>query len=507
MPLPENDRPWPPHELAKPYADMLEHAAWYSSDKVMLAKAYGRFTADDRRPSERRWFWGRSNAPSLGQPDRRLHVPLAADIATTSADLLFSEPPTFEIAADEGGAATQDRLDVILDDGGVINRALEAAEVSAALGGVFLKADWDLDLAKHPLLGVVHADAAIPEFRWGRLTACTFWREVRNDGAKVWRYLERHAPGAVEVGLYEGTKDNLGRVIPLNDRDAPAWVKQIADGLTDGNVKQTGVPMLTCTYIPNMRPNRKFRGSDLGRSDFQGVTDLFDALDETWTSWMRDLRLGRGRLVVPDSYLQPMGKGQGADFDADREVYSALTMPPTGNAGAANLTLTQFEIRVEQHAKTAQELVARAVAVAGYSGQTFGLVGDVAATATEVTARERKSFITRDKKTRYFRPELAAMCEVLLALDVALKTAPSGVTPSRPTVTFPDGVSEDPTEVATTLDLLNRAAAMSTQVKVERLHPDWDEKQIAAEVGRIHAEQGMNVPPPEAGPQLDDLSA
>lgn len=494
MPLPQNDAPWPPPEYRKQLDEVALCGAWYAGDRQALAAAYGRQTADDRRPSERRWFWSRTNAPALGQRDHRLHIPLAADIATTSADLLFSEPPTFEVAGAEGSTATQDRLDEIVEEGGVINRLLEAAEVSAALGGVYLKADWDLDVVQHPLLGVVHADAAVPEFRWGRLVAVTFWREVHNDGTRVWRHLERHevlrGVGAIEHGLYEGTTSRLGSVVPLVEHASTAG---LVAGLTDGNRVLTGLKTLTADYIPNMRPNRTHRGSDLGRSDYQGTLDLHDALDETWTSWMRDLRLGRGRMVIPEGFLQAQGKGQGATFDADREVYAALNMPPSSGGGADSITLSQFEIRVDEHARTAQEIVARAIAVAGYSGQTFGLAGDVAVTATEATARERKSFITRDKKARYWKPGLGRMLDVLLQLDVILGTAPQGVTAARPTVGFPDAVSEDPKDVATTLDLLHRAAAMSTLTKVQRLHPDWDETAVAEEVVRISAEQGTAV--------------
>lgn len=505
MPLPANDATWPPPEFRKALDEVALHAAWYSGERGVLAAAYGR-TVEDRRPSERRWFWGKQNAPALGQRDSRLHVPLAADIATTSADLLFSEPPTFTVVDIDGSTVTQDRLDLIIEEGGLVNRLLEAAEVCAALGGVYLKADWDVDVAQHPLLAVVHADAAVPEFRWGRLVAVTFWRETRRDGQRVWRHLERHevvgGKGAILHGLYEGTTQRLGSVIPLTEDPSTAG---LVDGLVDGNRRDTGIGQLTAEYVPNMRPNRTHRGSDLGRSDYQGTLDLHDALDETWTSWMRDLRLGRGRLVVPSAYLQAQGRGKGAAFDAEREVYSALEMPPTGSAGGANLTLTQFEIRVEQHSRTAQELVSRIVAVAGYSGQTFGLAGDVAATATEVTSRERKSFITRDKKQRYWTPGLARMGEVLLQLDVALGLAPQGVVPSRPAVEFGDSVSEDPKDVATTLDLLNRAAALSTQTKVERLHPDWTPEAVAEEVGRIHAENGMAVPDPAPDGLPDDL--
>lgn len=496
MPLPASDTPWPPTELAKPLAEVALNAAWYSGDRRTLAAAYGRQSSDDRRPSERRWFWGRQNAPALGQRDHRLHIPLAADIATTSADLLFSEPPTFEIA-DEAGTATQDRLDVILEDGGIANRLLEAAEVAAALGGVYLKADWDLEVARQPLLGVVHADAAVPEFRWGRLVAVTFWREVRNDGRRVWRHLERHEVlgqvGMIEHGLYEGTTSRLGSPVPLTEDPSTAG---LVDGLVDGTRRLTGLNQLTADYIPNMRPNRTHRGSDLGRSDYQGTLDLHDALDETWTSWMRDLRLGRARLVIPEGFLQAQGKGHGAAFDADREVYAALSMPPSAGGGADSITSSQFAIRVEEHARTAQELVARTIATAGYSAQTFGLAGDVAITATEVDARQEKSKTTRGKKTRYWKPALARMGEVLLQLDVAIGTAPPGVTPGRPQVTFTDFGSPQPRAEAETFDLLRRAQSVSTQTLVARLHPEWDQVQVAEEVGRIQAENGTAVPDP-----------
>lgn len=46
---------------------------------------------------------------------------------------------------------------------------------------------------------------------------------------------------------------------------------------------------------------------------------------------------------------------------------------------------------------------------AGYSAQTFGLGDAAAVTATEVTARERRSMITRGMKARYWAPAVAGM--------------------------------------------------------------------------------------------------
>ncbi|MCG0289842.1 hypothetical protein [Streptomyces sp. PSAA01] len=60
-------------------------------------------------------------------------------------------------------------------------------------------------------------------------------------------------------------------------------------------------------------------------------------------------------------------------------------MPP--KEGSA-ITLAQFEIRVEEHQRTAESVVRQAVQTAGYGAQAFGLDGDgQPVTATEVDAR------------------------------------------------------------------------------------------------------------------------
>jgi A118 family predicted phage portal protein len=484
MPLPENGAPWPPPAFAAEYRDMRRDDAWYSGDRRRLAEAYAR---EPRRADGRRRLWGR-RPPEPGRRDE-LHIPLPADIAHASAALLFSEPPTFTV--EDPGA--QARLDELADAGGVANTLLESAEIAAALGGVFLRVTWDAELVPRPLLTSVHPDAAAPEFRFGILTAVTFWRELSSDSATVWRHLERHEPGAILHGLYQGDRDRLGVRVPVADHPD---VAELAGSLGDGDTIATGIDQLTAAYVPNMRPNRKRRGSPLGRSDYQGgAHDLFDALDTTWSSWLRDIRLARARLIVPAGYLTDNGPGRGATWDDDREVWQALNIPPT-EAGASGITLSQFAIRVEEHRATAEAITRQAVESAGYSAATFGLgsEGGPAVTATEVTARERRSMITRDVKARYWSPALADMLQVMLRLDRVLGF--SRVVEERPRIQFGDAVSEDPRATAETLSLLAQAQAASIETRVRILHPEWDDPAVAEEVERIQVETGATVPDP-----------
>ncbi len=484
MPLPENGTVWPPRDIAPLYADIRVDDAWYSGDRRKLATIYRH--APQHRVDGRRRLWGRHRPE--GAREHRLHIPLAGEIAQTSADLLFADAPVVTVS----DTATQDRLDELLDAGAVPELLLTAAETAAALSGVYLRVTWDRDAAPdRPLITCVHPDQAVPEWRFGVMRAVTFWRALPSTTQTVWRHLERHERGLILHALYEGTEEQLGRRVPLTEHPDTAG---LAESLgPEGDAITTGVDLLTAVYVPNIAPNRRHRGAPWGRSDFQGVHDLLDALDETWSSWIRDIRLARSRIIVPDGYLRSRGPGRGAEFDEDREVWQSLAIPPTEQS--AGITLSQFAIRVEEHRATAEAIVRQATTAAGYSPASVGLDGDGAAvTATEIAARDHRSMVTRAKKARYWRRALADILRVLLAVDRAQFGART--VDERPAVDIGDGVAEDPGSTAQTLSLLAQAQAVSTDTKVRILHPDWNADAVAEEVARIHEETGQAAPDP-----------
>lgn len=495
MPLPSGGKvAWPPESAQPAYAAYREWDAWYSGDAERLARVYG----GRRQPSagKQPWwrFWSRQGSTGSAAPPRtQLHVPLAGDVAATSANLLFAEAPTIQVAeahAEQASAdarAAQDRLTALVAETGLLNRWLEAAETAAALGGVYLKPAWDREVADGPLVSVVQADAAVPEFRLGMLSAATLWRVVEDDGRTVWRHLERHEPGVILHGLYRGGPSELGEPVSLATHPVTAEFEPVVTLPFD---------TLGLRYVPNTRPYRRQRGSPLGQSDYAGAEGLLDALDETWTSWMRDIRLGKARILVPEEYLTRSGTGAAGafGFDVDQEVFAPLEMPPD-QAGGSQITLSQFVIRTDEHARTAAELVDRIVTTAGYSPQTFGLrIEGRAESGTALRLRERKSFITQQKKRRYWQAPLADTLEMLLRIDAAVFGR--RVVPFRPRVELADSITPDPAETAATVELLYRAQAVSAETRVRMAHPDWPREEVAAEVQRILDEQGLAVPDP-----------
>ena len=512
------DMAWPPLLFSPVAESQLRWSAWWSGDSAELERAYslangansptarawssttGEAGSGHRRLNPlgilRRWFNG--VPPSEGERRTNYHVPIAGDITGTSAALLFGQPPSLKCPSGSAGTGTQEYLSGLIDDG-THAKLMEAAEYAAALGGVYLRVVWDTDIAGKPWIDKVPADCAVPEFRYGKLTGVTFWSVIRDEGKEVVRHLEKHLPGqgAILHGVYKGSQNQLGIPMSLADFEE---TRPFAAALTQGNaITFPGAPddASTVVYVPNMLPNRIWRGvgpqgEALGRSDFSGIENMMDGLDETLSSWMRDIRLGKARLIVPPSQLQSMGRGQGAYLDLEREVTVSVSSLVTGEAPVRDQILPQqFDIRWQAHQQTFNTLVETIVNKAGYSGQTLGLQGDIAQTATEVVARERKSLTTRGRKINYWRPALADIIYGLMAIDATVFG--SGVEPVRPDVEWPDAVLPDQLELAQTVAAMRGAEAASVETGVAMLHPDWPTEKVAEEVARIYAEINIDL--------------
>jgi A118 family predicted phage portal protein len=483
MPLPPGNtlQEWPPKEFKDVNAKFAEHSAWYSGDPNQIANVQQSMVYT---PTPRGRHW----AKDLGEERRvMLHIPIAGDIASVSSDLLFSEAPRILIPdahienASSSAKKTQDRLEDIINHGGIYNRLIEAAEVGAALGGVYIKPNWDASLCNFPILSLVQADSAIPVFKWGFLHSVTFWKTIEDEDDVVWRLLECHEVGVILNGLYKGTRDTLGIQVGLDAHPATKGMLPRID---------TGLQTIAVRYIPNKRPNRVFRGSALGQSDYAGCEGLFDALDEVWTSWIRDIRLGQGRITVPEMWLERDELGR-AKFDVDREIYTSLDVDPISAQGMGAI-VNQFEIRTEEHKIAAMELIDRIVTTAGYSPQSFGLnIEGRAESGTALNIRERKSMMTKGKKERFFKSAVEDVLEMMLFID--REVFKSGIDPMRPNIDFQDSSSFDLESVSKSVELVNRAQAASIRTRIAMVHPDWTKEQIEQEAKAILAETGVET--------------
>lgn len=517
---------WPPAEVRELAPTWAEWSTWYRGKPTELAELYvdrsPQFVGGYGVPPSQRqggmigWlnrlFWGRQSVTG----STKIHIPAASDVARLSAAMLFAEPPTLAVPDAASGKGptktnpTQDRLDTILQEAGVYAALHSAADRASAYGGVYLRASANVALADMPIVEAILPDTAVPEFYGPFLTRVLFFTRLTptDDNGPVYRHLELHEMQGVGARrrcvvyhqLRQGTADKLGRSVPLQDHPRTERLAGLvdADGMVD-----IGTTLLDVVYVPNMQPMLD-QVTQQGRSDFDSVLTEMDQLDETWTSWMRDIRIGKGRLVVPRGYVRrQLSDGDGGAFDLEQEVYSAVNAQP-GNAESAQLAITiaQFAIRHEAHKATADELWKIIYKGAGLDGTEQGSE-NVVETATGVNAKAGRKRSTRAVKIGYWSPALRRLATVLLQLDaIGYRTA--GLMPDVPVeVEWPDAAAPDPESLARTIQLLDAARAISQRTKVEMLHPDWDADQVEVEVAEIDA-GGVVVEDPADPNAIDD---
>jgi len=441
-----------------------DYEAWYTGDFVKL-----------KRRAKTGEFWRQTKRCT-----RKVHIPIAAEIASASADLLFAEPPSVLVGTAEDHTAQQ-RIDYILAKNRFNAKGYSAAESCSVFGDVYIKINWDIEQQAFPILNVVQATSAYAEYDFGVIKAIHFFTKSKVEG-KEEKYnwiCETRERG--KMTTYEGG----------GDANAPKSFTAKEEINVPGNV-------FGAIHMPNITPNRD---GDInhGRSDYAGVISLMDALDEAWSSWVRDVDLGKARLIVPRDYFRaeanPIQPGEYvAHFDKDDEIYVAMDVDPDRSNGTG-IEKTQFDIRSEQHKATCMSLLDRIVTAAGYSPQTFGInISGSAESGTALNVRERRTYTTKAKKELYFKNALEALFRSLIEIDkgVFKQKYPKDLTIS---LEFKEP-AQDASNVAEAIYKLDQAGAISTYEKVKRANPDWNDGQIRKEVDLIQREKGVLIDDP-----------
>lgn len=538
MPLPLSDPKsvWPPQNMQPIFAYMGQWSAWYSNEISKLQAAYGGGVAADSTG-----FFASDTGgfkPTIGQrmqrffvgqrplgPNRntKLPIPIAGLICQAVADLLYADPPTFTVRIDtdndgsgvpiKAANPTQERLNE-LADAGMYTMLARGAEVGAALGGSYLRVAWDKSVVPdRPFLDVVDADQALPEFKWGRLVAVTFWTVVAREDTKVWRHLERHelsptGTGVILHGLYQGEEDKLGVRLPLSARPETMPLFVLTENSPVAGQIDSMTPGLCVEYVPNTGPNRLWRtdvvGRHLGRSSLDGVEHLMDQLAETMSDWMRARRAAKARVWYDKSLLGNPGPGQGSVADLDQETYVGATDQAKGPTVKMSdkLQVLQPSFDPTGYSNTAAALIEQILQLSGFSTQTFGMEKDttrsIESTATEIEARERLTFLTRGRFIRTQTPHLSTILAKLLAVDKAIFNTPNVVAPIW--IEFPDSVQESMLRLAQTVQTLFAGEAASKDQIVRILHPDWNDDMWDEEVAKLKAEYAPPVTDPGSLP-------
>lgn len=539
MPMPNPGDVWPTPEWALAFEQYTINDAWASSDQRALLNIYagagGAGRGDDvathynksdgtRRRGGLRGLIGRMFNGRIVESDEartRLHIPVAANVATLAADVLTAEPPTFRIVNGQGETVkspAQDQLDSIMNSPATQRVLAEGAELTASVSACVLTAHWDKDGTDKPWMQVTPCDAAIPEFEGTKLVAVNLYTtyEIGNIESglidAVYVHIERHEPGRIVHGLYKTPIQTtstfgfteLGQLVPLTEiPDTERFAEipfAVAGPLPNTIALPTGIKTLTAAWWRH-KPTKQFRKYGtmrmLGRSATEGAEQLLDAIDEVWSSWMRDIKIARARLIVPESFLDLQGPGLGAAFDDDREILTALNFTDLGDN--ETISAQQFKIRSQEHAATLSALTQEIVRFAGYSLSSYGddsISGRGGTTATEVVDRTTATERTRDKQFLYFQEAAEQIANAMMELAKVHYGGVDIPADAELTIEIPELSQMDPEKEARVFQYLRTAMAASTKTLVKAQHADWEQTEIDKEVLTIQAESGISGEPP-----------
>jgi hypothetical protein len=369
------------------------------------------------------------------------------------------------------------------------------------MSGIFLKIDIDTNLSNQPLLSSVCPQQAFPIFYRGELYQLLTFREClrieKNGMTTVYRLFEHrkivNKNCVIEYKLMKGKPDNVGKEVENSEIEETAEMD--LSPITITNLQGLGA-----VYIPNLKPNKLLPGSDIGINDFNSSIPLLDSYDEAWSSWIRDIELGMGKIFVDEELLNKSkdsytgeSKSYLEKFNNFSSCFIKLNMDSykfDGGSSANPINPVQFAMRTDEHSKNCNSLSSEIIQRCGYSPQTFGLDNEGRAeSGTALRIRERASFLTREAKSRYWITGLNKLFKQYQIIDKSIFNKTSDI--ENISIELEDSIISDAKEISEILQNLNNATAISTYLKVKMQHPDWEEKEILNEVDNINKDNGI----------------
>lgn len=398
-------------------------------------------------------------------------VPLAAEIARLSSQLLFSAEPKLVNERHEK------LIERVVDANDIGEFFLDSGERVAVHGYGGLRVIRDEGVADEPLVTHVPANRCIFRTRHGRfVTGGYVVVERRPDpfADLVYRLVEDHKPGRIERALYKGNRTSLGSTVAH-----ASWLEEFS-GLPESTDTRMEAPTL---YRWNNVPG--------GWSDLARLDSLFDRLNEAESTGVDKLRKS-APVVFADRKLADR---QGVVDLQGVILTGGSTLPGSLDQGLAKTVETAIRnMDAEGHKAYVSHLRDSILMYAGYSLASYGLdTGSSGAdSGRALRLRQARTLLTKAGKER------SARTAITKAFAAACCWAESGRDPRdyRPELQLGDGLPRDPVEDSQVIGVKRGAEVVSLEQAIRELHPEWPQKQIDAEAERLEEERKNSAPPP-----------
>ena len=383
--------------------ELQENRIWYKANKDTLLRFYKTTRRNNQLyPIQDFYRLTPGNIPIQ-------HYPLADMITKTMVNLVFSEKPviTFETGIQKRDKELNKILDEIYDDNNLSSLVQCAAELESYSGAVAFKPVLDPDFSDYPIIMAYPKEDFEVIKRYNRVQAIIFKDYYKKDKKEYVLYTECGI-GYIKYQLYEMEKNKQEgkNVVPLSTLPETKGLKPLKFRTSDGKPLR----QLLAVYKEN-KTN--------ATSDYSGIIDDFQALDEIYTNMVNYIRKSKVKVYMPENMCQKNAKGETiVPYDYDSDYTILYDNNPEGTPQEAKRDVIDIQNTIGGYTNAFNEVLKHAVLNTGLSLSSIGYdISGANASGEALAIREKVSMRTRSEKIHRWDEALQQLSRLVVALQ------------------------------------------------------------------------------------------
>ena len=403
-----------------------EYKIWATGNVADLMNFYSTYSMvpGEKYSAQRQLFWEWVKGINSVA---KMHFPAPNIIVNQMKSLIFPDDLDIELnLRDENGErketesfALQDLLYKILED----NDANEKYQTGVALetysGSLAYRFVYDSDLSDYPIIIPYPAERVKLRSKLGRIQEIIF-EDDYNHKNKKYKLKSHYGKGYIRYRLYL-LKSNgaIEKQVPINT------VPELEEGYDDIIITMDGekpIPIILATFKKNRTQTNEFEDTMYGGSDFEGVTDIFQVIDELYSLKTTYTRRSRPILQMNNRNLKHDKQGK----EIIPKEWELDTLITEGDEGLENksglrrdipeLNLTPYDDSIKEELKNIWMTIGLAYTTVGLEAHSANQSG------VSLEIKERSTIIVRNNKIKLWEKFLKDTYKLLLIFS-QLKTA------------------------------------------------------------------------------------
>lgn len=383
--------------------ELQENRIWYRANKDTLLRFYKTTRRNNQLyPIQDFYRLTPGNIPIQ-------HYPLADMITKTMVNLVFSEQPTiaFETGNQKRDKELNKILEEIYDDNNIASLIQNAAELESYSGAVAFKPVLDPDFSDYPIIMAYPKEDFEVVRKYNRIQGIIF-KDYYTKGKDEYVLYTECGIGYITYKLFKMNKNGSesNEEVPLKTLPETAGLKPLTFRTTDGKPLR----QLLAVYKEN-KTN--------ATSDYSGIIDDFQALDEIYTNMVNYIRKSKVKVYMPENMCKKNEKGETmVPFDYDSDYTILYDNNPEGTQQEAKRDVIDIQNTITGYTNAFNEVLKHAVLNTGLSLSSIGYdISGANASGEALSIREKVSMRTRSEKIHLWDEALQSLTRLVVALQ------------------------------------------------------------------------------------------